>query len=129
MFTFCWENSFLIGQSKIIFFSSNWFWGVEVKVNKIWLKKDLVIHEILVVRIPRMSYKIYPDPTTNSETTNPNFHEFFDQLEKELLGLFICYCFVFLLYKKMWKFRIFSFRIGCWIRWVWCNNPRKLTHS
>ena len=23
-----------------------------------------------------------PDPTTNSETTNPNFHEYFDQSEQ-----------------------------------------------
>ena len=25
-----------------------------------------------------------PDPSTNSETTNPNFHEFFDHLEQVL---------------------------------------------
>ena len=30
-----------------------------------------------------------PDPTTNSETTNPIFHDFFGQLEQVLQVLFI----------------------------------------
>ena len=46
MFTFYWENKFLIGQRRkhwpIIFFSVlNWFWGVETKNHNKYLKFQL----------------------------------------------------------------------------------------
>ena len=35
-----------------------------------------------------MKYISSPDPTTNSETTNPNFHEFVDQLQLLFFQIF-----------------------------------------
>ena len=55
MFTFCWENKFLIGQSTKNFSVKTGFEELKKKVNKISLKKIFVDHEILVVWMPRMS--------------------------------------------------------------------------
>ena len=46
-----------------------------------------------------------PDPKTNYQTTNPNFHVW-----SNLIGCKIR--------ENSWKFYIRSFRIGCWIRWA-----------
>ena len=43
IFTFCWENKFLIGQSTKIFSLKTGIEELKKKVNKIWLKKYLVI--------------------------------------------------------------------------------------
>ena len=39
MFTFCWENRFLIGQSTKKFSVKTGFEELKKKVNKIWLKQ------------------------------------------------------------------------------------------
>ena len=37
MFTFYWENKFLIGQIFLFFSVLNWFWGVEKQTNKYYI--------------------------------------------------------------------------------------------
>ena len=61
--------------------------------------------------------RIYPDPTTNSENTNQTFPWFVYLDSKESDWLI-----------KLWKFRIFSFRIGCWIWWAWYKVRECLLH-
>ena len=67
------------------------------------------------------------NPTTNSETKNPSFYEFFGTSSS------LCFCLKQTDCIYLWKFRICRFGIGCWIRWARYNIakfiPKNTSHN